>query len=256
MATSTKKPAAKATPGTAVAVKKANSGSLVSIKEQLAAMVAENDDKVVPSRGNTIRVTQDKFFLLPNGTKTPGPLELVVVEFASKNMYYENKFDAKNIVPPNCYAMGSNPLKLVPAAKAPEPQATDCNACMHSKFGPNSEAPECKGARVLAVMEPDAKKDSPIWLLATSPTAVRGFDNFVKSAKNLFDMPPIGVVVSVSFDPAQTYAKLVFSDPQPNVNVGTHTARLAEARAMLLVEPDVSKFVKAPVTRGRAPARR
>jgi hypothetical protein len=49
----------------------------------------------------------------------------------------------------------------------------------------------------------------------------------------------------------------VFSDPQPNPNIGVHFARQEEAKAMLTVEPDVSQFVKAaPVGRGKAPARR
>ena len=90
----------------------------------------------------------------------------------------------------------------------------------------------------------------------TSATANKGFDGFVSSVSRIFQMPPIGVIATVSFDPNETYAKLVFSDPQPNPNVATHFGRQEEAKAMLAVEPDVSSFVKTPPACGKAPARR
>ena len=71
-------------------------------------------------------------------------------------------------------------------------------------------------------------------------------------------MPPVGVVATVGFDTNETYAKLVFSDPQPNPHLGVHFGRQEEARAMLAVEPDVSSYVaavKAPA-RGAKVARR
>jgi hypothetical protein len=59
-----------------------------------------------------------------------------------------------------------------------------------------------------------------------------------------------------SFDPSVTYAKLVFSNPQPNENVAVGFGRQDEAKALLAVEPDVSGFVKAPVRGAKAGARR
>jgi hypothetical protein len=103
---------------------------------------------------------------------------------------------------------------------------------------------------VLAVLPPDADENTAMWILATSPTANKGFDGFVTSVARVFQTPPIGVVATVSFDPNETYAKLVFSNPQPNPNLAEHFARQDEARTMLTVEPDVSKFVKAPPVRG------
>ena len=66
------------------------------------------------------------------------------------------------------------------------------------------------------------------------------------------------VVATVGFNPNETYAQLVFSNPQPNPNVGVHLARQEEAREMLAREPDVSGFVKlAPApARGAKVARR
>ena len=252
MATTKKTPAK---PGTAVAVKKASAGSIVSIQEQLKAQAAEMADRTAPASGNSIRVTQDKKFLLPDGTKVEGPLELVVVDFVSKNAFYEGAYDPKAIAPPACFAIGSNPLALVPSAKSPLPQSTDCAGCPNNQFGSSGDGKACKNSRAMAVLPPDGDADTPLWLLATSPTANKGFDGFVTSVARIFQVPPVGVIVDVDFDPNVTYAKLVFSNPRPNPNLAEHFARQEEARTMLAVEPDVSTFVKAAPARGTAKRR-
>lgn len=246
MATKTKVvPITSATPrpkaaSTAVAVKKGS--NVVSIMETLRAQAAAVSDKTAPASGNAIRVTQDKQFILPDGTKTPGPLQLVIVDFASKNMFYERAYDAKAIVPPACFSIGSNPLKMVPSDNAPLKQATDCQTCPMNQFGSDGDGKACKNSRVLCVLPPDADADTPMWTLTTSPTANKGFDGFVTSVARIFQMPPVGVVATVGFDPSVTYAKLVFSDPQPNPDIETYFVRQEEAKALLAIEPDVSQF--------------
>ena len=115
-----------------------------------------------------------------------------------------------------------------------------------NQFGSNGTGKACKNSRLLAVLPPDADADTPMWTLATSPMANKGFDGFVTSVARVFQTPPVGVVVQVSFDPNETYAKLTFGNPQPNPSVADHFGRQEEARAMLAVEPDTSSYVKAP----------
>jgi hypothetical protein len=230
----------------AVAVKKPTSGNIVSIQDALKAQVAALATRVAAPTGSTIRVTQDKQFMLPDGTKTPGPLQLVVVEFTSKNMFYEGAYDPKNISPPACFAIGNDVKNMAPSKNAPTPQASSCASCPMAAFGSAGTGKACKEMRSMAVLPPDADADTPLWLLNTSPTANKGFDAFVATTARVFEMPPVGVVVTVGFDPKETYAKLVFSDPQPNTNIMAHFPRQEEARAMLSGEPDVSGFQKKP----------
>ena len=233
----------KKTPGTAVAVKA--SANIVSIKDALKAQVASTAGRIAPSTGSAIRVSPG-FFTLPDGTKTPGPLELVIVDFASKNLFYTGAYDPKNIVPPACFAIGTDIKSMAPSKNAPEPQATECSICPNNAFGSSGDGKACKNSRVMAVLPPDADADTPLWTLATSPTANKSFDGFVAGVARVFEMPPVGVIVTVSLDPNTTYAKLVFSDPKPNPNLEVCFARQAEATQMLTVEPDVSGYVKAP----------
>jgi hypothetical protein len=246
---------AKKTPGTAVATKKPTSSAVVSIQEQLKAQALAQANKIAPPSGINIRITQDKKFQLPDGSTVEGPLDLVIVDFVSRNTFYEGTYDPKNITPPACFAIHPEPKQLVPSDNSPVKQADDCASCPMNQFGSAGTGKACKNSRVLAVLPPDATEDTPLWLLTVSPTALKGFDGYVGAVARTFQMPPISVVTSVDFNPGQTYASLTFSDPRPNENVAVHFARQAEAKELLAVEPDVSGYGQEAAKPARAPAR-
>ena len=241
-----------------MATKPKTGTNIVSVAETLKAQVATMAERTAPPTGAAIRVTQDKHFLMPDGVKTQGPIQLVIVDFTSKNTFYEGAFDAKNITPPACFSIGDVVDKMVPSANSPDVQSADCKSCTMNQFGSAGTGKACKNTRTLAVLPPDATASSPLWLLSTSPTANKGFDAFVTSVIRTFQVPPVGVIVTVGFDENETYAKLVFSDPVPNPRVAEFLGRQEEARSMLVVEPDVSKYVAkpAPTQRGKVTTRR
>lgn len=238
-----------------VAVVKPKSSALVSIKEQMAAELANLANKTAPAGGDKIQLKKDGFHL-PDGTviATDGSLDLVIVDFLTAHNYYPGKFDPKNIKPPVCFARGEIPTAMVPSDNSPELQSETCSGCPQNQFGPNNEAKACKNTRLLAVLPPDAEDGDPLWVLEVSPTALKGFDGFVKSVATKFQVPPIGVVVTVSLDQNVEYAKLQFGEVNPNANLETHWARREEARTRLLQEPDLSSYVPmtAPVSRKSA----
>jgi hypothetical protein len=249
-----KKTAAKtAKPSTAVATRA--SGAIVDVKAAMAAQLAKLAGKTAPATGNKIRITQSKEMVLPDGTKTRDPIELVVVDFLSVNNFYEGTFDKDNIVPPTCFAIGDIPLKLVPSKNSPVVQADDCASCPNNAWesGPKGKGKACKNTRLLAVLPPDADADTPMWLLQVSPTGLKSFDNFVGRVSTTFQTPPVGAVVTVSLDENSDWPTLVFRDETPNENAGEHLARLDEARKLLETEPDVSGYGQAPAK--KAPAR-
>ena len=246
---------AKKTPGTAVATKKPASSAIVSIQEQLKAQVAAQANKIAPPSGINIRITQDKKSQLPDGSKVDGPLDLVVVDFVSRNSFYEGAYDPNNISPPACFAIHPEPKQMVPSDNSPAKQSDDCASCPMNQFGSAGKGKACKNSRVLAVLPPDADADTPMWLLQVSPTALKGFDGYVGAVARTFQMPPIAVVTSVDFNPNETYASLTFGDPRPNENLAVHFARQAEAKELLMAEPDVSGYGQEPAKPARAPAR-
>jgi len=243
------KPAGKST---AVAVKKA-SGAVVdiaSIRAQLAKQAEDAKNKTGPIGGNKIRLEPGKF-VLPNGSESTEPLNLVVIDFVSVNTFYEGIYDPKNITPPACFAIGASLSELVPSDSSPVKQCDACSACPMNQFGSSGAGKACKNSRLLAVLPPDATEDTDMWILQVSPTALRSFDGFVQSVARQFQVPPVGVVVEVSLDPTQTYPTLRFGNPSPNEALEVCFNRQAEAQELLAVEPDVSGY-QAPVAKGRA----
>jgi hypothetical protein len=222
----------------------------VSIQEQLKAQAADMGNRVAPPSGIKIRATQDKKFILPDGTTTPGPLKLVIVDFVAVHNFYETEFKKDDIAPPACFAVGTDPRKMFPSPESPNKQADDCQSCPNNQFGSKGAGKACSNGRLLAVLPPDADANTPIWLLQPSATAVKGFDGFVSSVVRAFQSPPVSVIAEVGFDENETYAKMVFSDPQPNPNLGEHFARQGEARELLTAKRDVSGY--APIARAGA----
>ena len=247
----------KKTTSTAVAVKKNTSTAVVNIQEMLRKQAEANAARVEPGSGKSIRIGQDKSFTLPDGTKTRESLQLVVVDFVSRNEYYEGAYNKDDITPPNCFAIHPEPKQLVPSDNSPDKQCDDCASCPMNQFGsaPTGAGKACKNTRVLAVMPPDADDDTEIWTLKVSPTAIKAFDGFVAGVNRAFQLPPVGVVVTVGFSDAKDFPSLEFTDPQLNENVAVHFGRQDEAREMLMREPDVSSF-GAEKPAAKAPARK
>lgn len=241
---------------TSVAVRKTNT-SIVSIKDQIAAQVAALGDRIAPPSGNKIKLSPGAM-TLPNGTKTPGPLEAVIVDFVAKNQYFPGAYDKDNIVPPVCFAIGAVPSKMVPSPNAPEPQAKSCSECPMNAFGsaPNGKGKACKNERLMALLPPDAEPDAPLWTLSAGPTSVKSFDSFVAGVARTFQTIPAGVIATISMGDGD-YASTVYGDPQPNPELEAHFARQGEAQELLAVEPDLSGYVPASAKPARkaAPAR-
>ena len=235
------KAAPSASKSTAVAVKKPSSGAVVSIQDALRAQAAAVSERTAPSTGINIR-TAGKQFSFPDGTKSPGPVDLVIVDFVSRNDFYEGAFDKDAIVPPACFAIGANPLKLVASDNSPAKQADTCAECPMNQFGSKGKGKACSNTRLLAVLPADAKEGTPLSILKVSPTGTKSFDGFVKETARAFQVPPVGVVVTVSFDENEDYPKLVFGDAVPNELVGEHFSRQDEAKELLSQEPDVSGY--------------
>jgi len=230
----------KKTPGKAMAARKGT--NVVNIDQQLSQEAEGIMDTIGTPATNSISV-KDKMFSFPDGTVDPGPIQIVIVDYLSKNMFYQGKWDPKNPQPPVCFAIGTKPKELIPSANSPEAQCSDCASCALNQFGSDGDGKACKNTRFLAVLPADAEADTPIMTLSVSPTAIKNFDAYVATIAKLFQAPPLKVITEVSFHPEKTHAQLVFGNPQPNPDYATHFARREEARVLLNTEPDTSSYV-------------
>lgn len=253
----------KATPekaSTSVAVVKpkgGGGGALVDVKamqEQLRAQAAAMAERTTPPGGNKIMAGTDRQFKLPDGTKTP-ELKAVIVDFVTVHNFYERAFDPKAIMPPGCFAVGTNPRDMAPVQESPNLQAESCQVCPMNEFGSSGNGKACKNSRRLALLPVDDEGnvlgDDDILILDISPTAIKPFDGYVQHVTRTFQLPPVGVITTFSFDPAADYAKVICSDPQPLNNIGDAFARQAEAKDMLMAKPDFSGWEPVAAPKGR-----
>lgn len=216
-----------------------------NIREMLAQQVAGDIERLGAIGGkDAIRITQDKKFELPNGDVTD-ELIAVVVDFVYRNEYYPASFNRKTITPPACFAISATANDLKPSDNSPVKQTTGgCLTCQQNQFGssPQGDGKACKNTVYLAVMPPDATEDTPIWVLKTSPTAVKHFNNYVSKLARSAQVPVTAVATRIFFDPSSTFASIRFDAEGVNSAFELTMARFDEARHRLLQEPDTSGF--------------
>lgn len=227
---------------TAVATKP--STNVISLKDRMKQELATLASRTAAPSGDMIGITQDKHFKLPDGSKNPGPLSVIIVDFMSQNKFYEGAYDSKNIAPPACFAIGQTITTMAPSPNAPNPQSKACSGCPMNEFGSSGNAKACKNTRVLAVLPPDADVDTPLAILSVSPSALKAFDSYINAVASKFELTSLGVVTDISFDPNVDYGSLRFGNPKPCTEEQLTIAysRKEEARKRLEVEPDVSNY--------------
>lgn len=218
--------------------------AVLDVAAEIKKELAEMSSRISAPSGDVIKVTQDKNFVLPNGTKSPGPLSVVIIDFAAGSFFHDRPYKKGEEAPPACFALGLEPNKLVPDASSPDKQADTCLECPNNEWGSKGNGKACDNLRFLAVVEPGDGDDVPkdIMVIKVSPTGIRAFDAYVDTIKTQFETTPIGVVTEIYFDPNLTYGSLRFGSPTPNKFRDEHFALKKKARARLLTPPDVSRY--------------
>lgn len=251
---------------TAVA-KTTASTSLATIDQELNNEVALLKDMIGQSAGNKLSLEATGDFITPDGMNLGNEIQIVVVDFASRNNLYLTPYNAQNVAPPDCYAIGRVIRDMAPEDDSPSPQADSCLACPMNQFGSgnNGKSKACQNRRLLAVLivdpdNPDAHNelDAPIYTLDLSPSNIKAFDGAVAHVARSLNGPPIKAILTVVGKNVGTYATVAFVDPMPNPDYAAHAGRRAEVQDMLFRKPDFAAYeAKAqPTVRGRAPAKR
>lgn len=236
---------------TAVATKAANLPA--AINAAMAAEIAAIAERVSQPTGSRISVTQSKTFKLPDGRESPGPLDLVVVDFVYANYLYEGTYDRNNITPPVCFAINLSDKQMVPSDNSPKKQAGACAGCAKNQFGSAGKGKACSNTVLLAVLHPD-DLDGAMLILKVSATATKAWNGYVNALASSLKRAPWSISTQVSFDPHSDYPSLRFSNPQvlDDEALAAVFPRREEAARILAVEPDVT-----PVTTAtKLPAKR
>lgn len=223
--------------------------ALVNYKEELAKESANIASRIGAPGGDTIRVTQDKKFKMPDGTLNPGPMRVVILDFVGANKFFDRPFKEGEAVTPACYAVGMDPKNLNAFDDSPVKQNDECKSCPNNEWGSSGAGKACTNTRLLAVTEPTDEPNAPIYVLSVSKTAITAFDAYVQGIHDQFNSVPVSVVTEIYFDPSKTFASLRFGNPTPNVNEEMHYGRRKGALARLLMKPDFSQYTPPPTAK-------
>ena len=220
---------------------KPNAKELANIDAELAAEAAEIAESIGAPSTNVISI-QDKVFKLPDGQILQEPIDVIIVDYLSKNLFYEGAYDPKNPEGPTCWAINRKISDLSPSPNGPNIQTKgDCEKCPMNEWGSDGEGKACKNTRALAVLLPNVGEGTQLYTFNISPTAIKSFDGYVNTVLKMYKSPPVKVITEVTFHPEKRWAFPIFSDPRPNENYVEHVARREEARTMLEVEPQAGE---------------
>lgn len=238
-------------------------GALATIDQELSQQVANLKQQIGQPGGRAIKI-KNTGFISPEGMDLGSEIQIIVVDFVSKNWFYDRPYDPQNPVPPACFAMGRVIDEMAPDAESPLPQADKCKTCPLNQFGSgnNGKSKACKNTRELAVLlvdpeNPESVTDpsTPIYTLSVPPTGLRAFDGAVASIARSLAGPPVKAILTAVTKDAGTYGLLSFVDPVPNPNYAAHWQRRAEAIELLERKPDFSLYEQPKAMRGRLPAK-
>jgi hypothetical protein len=220
-----------------------------------AKEIEELRSRLLASSGNRIRIA-NKQFHFPNGDMAD-EIDIVVVDFIYANKYYSSAYVPGSVEPPDCFALEFDPKELAPSANSPDAQSSQCASCPLNQFGSRGKGKACGNRIAIAVLPSDAKLDTPLQILEISPTAIKGFSNYVSTVARVLGCLPFGVVTHVSLNPSIQQDVAIFSDPQlieDKDYILMVRSRRQEARELLMIEPDIAAMqaqAQAPAPKGR-----
>ena len=257
------------TPAKDLTVKKTGT-SIANVDAEMSAAAQELRQQIGQSSSNRLKVTPQGQILLPDGLDLGDEVQLIVVDFISRNSFYPGVYNPNNPTPPDCYAMGKIIADMAPEADSPHQQSEKCATCPMNQFGtgPNGTSKACKNTRDLAVLvidpeNPEAhnEPDAPIYTLSLPPTAIKSFDGAAGYISRVLGGLPIKAILTMKATPVGTYALISFTDPIPNPDYALHWGRRDEVQDALFRKPDFAAAAARPAQGGgrnrtAAPARR
>ena len=214
--------------------------AVLSVQEELRKELGSLKDRVEPPSGYMIS-TKAKTFTLPDGSANPGPLVCVVLDWVTANTYFEGIYNAKDVKPPVCWAIGREPATTTASKHATKKQGDLCKDCKHNEWGSaagDSKGKACKNTRRVLVVPANATEKTQPWVLSVSPTGLKYFDKYVNTLADT-GTHPIEVVTEISFEPSESYPSLRFSVDTKHDNLEVMWALKQAGQEILFQEPKV-----------------
>ena len=247
-----------------------SSKAVTNYEEKLAEIAAKEAEREQAGTGQMISIRNSKFSF--QGNDLGSTLDVVVLNHAFINSYYDSLYDPDNPSPPACFAIALDDDGMAPHETSPNPQGDEvngtCVGCWANQFGSDARGrgKACKNNRRLAVIPghdgwEESLAEPQIAYLSVPPTSLAAWRGYVNKLGKGMKKPTFAFVTRMTFDETEDYPKLQFEVLRP-VDMDS-IPRLIELREQtedeLLAPFSVEGYVnpeEKPATRGKAPAKK
>jgi hypothetical protein len=219
-------------------IDESTAGALINYDAEFAKIAEETKNALTATKGNFIS-NKGKLFTFPDAS-TKSNFDCVIVDYIRVNTLMSPY--NPNIRPvTKCWAMGRDDYLLTPSEKSSHRQADSCTACAMNKFGSatnGGRGKACTNTYRLAIIPPDATKESDIWLIKVSPTGLSAWTHYVRMAEATYG--PGGfcrVITNLSFDPNKDHPSIRFKGVAPVEHPEIVLTLRSRARDEILIEP-------------------
>jgi hypothetical protein len=219
------------------------STDVLDLQAELRAQLAAAKEAVAPPSGFSISV-KGKQFTLPDGSVNPGPMNAVILDWVTLNMYYSGAYNANQPEGPKCFALGRKLAELSPPEDVPTRQNDTCSGCAMNEWESapgGGKGKACKNTRrLLVVGSTDIGEGTQPYILPVSPTGLSHFDKYVTSLVDR-GLNPIEVVTEISFDANAAYPSLRFKPLDKHDVVEVAFNLKASGQSILTALPQVDR---------------
>jgi hypothetical protein len=197
--------------------------AVVSVQERIAQRLADVNKTTAAPGSKRISVKGSKF-KLPDGTKSDGPLNCIIVDYTNSNVWYEADYSEDVITPPDCFSIGKIITDLTPHSSVEKPINADCATCPKNEFGSKGRGKECDNTVLIALLPEGFNDESEVLTIKVAPKGLKAWGEYVRTLQAQA-IDPIQVVTSISFKDGVSFPQLVFRHLGGNEsldNVGKH----------------------------------
>ena len=177
-------------------------------------------------------------------------LEVVIINFASANVYYDSNYDKDDQNAPACCAIGLEDNEfLVPFENSPEMVNDNCEECEYNEWesADVGKGKKCGNRKILCLVQADTLEDEEIEyaFISVPPTSMSNYNKYVKGLSRTMKRPSYAVITQISFNEESDNEELVFKPVEPIEsvnNMNTIMLLREQCEADMLAEPDFSQY--------------
>lgn len=225
--------------------------SLAMPADVMAALAKEAKDQSASERPSISRISLKSGVMSYAGAPVPGnKLEAVILAASYRNVYYADRFDANNVVSPNCFALSSTDADMAPHSNVSHPEHPTCEGCKNNEWGSDpigGRGKACKQTRRLVLL-PGAAVEKGVQDVLTAEqaildlpvTSVRNYSQYVNALAASANVPTYAAIAQISVVPdAKTQFKVMFQPMRvlPSLDLLNAVKRRLEGAASLSLEP-------------------